>query len=195
MKPLVFLGLMILLISSPGGMSSATMYWDNSVERDATITDADFDAKLPGTPPSGKSVKLYDTYQLPSVDSLDEDEGEAAQPVRRIRSRAGDASLQTPRINRTRTRPANGPRRTIAPAEPRSEPVLDRPKPVDASPDRDLRVTPDQPDSAVESPGSGAPEKTDPPTTKRMPWGNVNVKQAEPREPKEKKLPQWGQKK
>ena len=184
MKPLVFLALTIMLISSLAGMSFAGMYWTGETDRSTSITDADFDAKVPGTNPSTRRFKMYDDYQPPTLSNEPEaEEGDASalSPIRRRSTRRTEGATRN-------TRATTGPRR----------PEITRPEPAQSITDKPRAVT----GTPGTSPGTlngpiqsviGTPATSTPATTgieeKKMPWGKVEVKSAEPKTGKFK----WGE--
>ncbi len=189
MKLFAFVGVVILLVSSSVGMSSAKMYWDGSDVTDATITDKDFQAKLPGQQATVPRVKMYDDYEVLDIDSergARQNVPPAVRPVRRVPAGFSD---QPPR-----RRDAGSPSaaRARRPETTKAEPsITDKPKPVASAPGKGPRSGGGPTRESVQTQTSEEPESASPPAVKKMPWGQVDVKPAEPEEKKFK----WGEKK
>ena len=162
MKHLIVLGLAMLLVSSPLGISYAqNIYWDPDERRDATITASDFDTKFQVNKKakSWAEMGIYDTGEI-DVSDLDEMEPSVVQRPRPRRT------IETPRPSRTR--------QERAPASVRDRDRL--PKASERESGRSSSA------SGPEVTGEGSKTQS-----KKMKWGRVEVKPVEPKT----KL-QWG---
>jgi len=190
MKLIVFLGLVILLVSSPVGMSSAQMYWEGSGETDTTITAKDFQAKVPGRPLTTPRVKMYDDYEVLDIEPEQAPQQTAPRAVTAARTRPGFTS-EPPRSTTTAPPPAAGPRRPgTTKAEP-SQSITDKPRPVMSAPGKGPKSEGGATREDTQTQTLGRTEPTSPPATKKMPWGQGQV-DVKPAEPEEEKL-KWGE--
>ncbi|MFH1114000.1 MAG: hypothetical protein V1792_08770 [Pseudomonadota bacterium] len=190
MKLFVFLGLVVLLVSSPVGMSSAKMYWDGSPETDAAVGVTDVEAKPPAKQDGTSLPKMYDDYKVLDIESdggTRQDVSPVAAPVRRRPA----ATSVAPSPRQSPARPsAEGVRRPEATGSGPSQSISDRPKPVASAPGKGPRPEAGSIGDDLKTQASGPVETSSPPPTKKMPWGQADVKPAGP----EKKKLEWGEK-
>ncbi len=191
MKLCVVLGLVMLLVSSPVGMSTAKMYWDGSAETDATISAKDVQAKTPARAPTTSLPKMYDDYKVLDIDGEHETQ-QNVPPVVTPMPRRSAVTSGLPSRRRSTTPPAF--ERSRRPGVTRAEPaqsIADKPRPVASAPGKGPRPEAGSIGEDLKTQTSGPAETTSPPPpTKKMPWGQVDVKSAEP----EKKNLKWGEK-
>jgi len=187
MKRFAFFGTAILLVVFTAGVTFAQeVYWE-SAELDETITDDDFqkDYGRPILAPSLGDKDVYDNFVVPDIDPRVEPDEVPAAPVQ---TRTPDVPARTepaarpaepsprpreiaPRQRETR-RPAAGPRpaETAPGAGPSS---LGRPE--QTAPGRGLE------DDLRQPSGTPAPAPApDAASSRKMKWGQVDVKPAEP---------------
>lgn len=192
MKLSVFLGLVIVLVSFAGEMSSAKMYWEGGSDTENTITAKDFQAKLPGRQVTTPSVKMYDDFEVMDIRPEQEKRQVAPPAARPGRTRAGTRPGFLPDEPQRRSTPATtaaGPRRTGATRAEPTQSITDKPRPVGSTPGKGPKSEGEPTRADTQTQTSGKTETTSPPVTKKMPWGQVDVK---PAEPEEKKL-KWGE--
>ncbi|MDQ7781711.1 MAG: hypothetical protein RDU20_02450 [Desulfomonilaceae bacterium] len=191
MKFLVFPGLVILLVLSSLGLSAAKMYWDRSGETDITITEPVADVKPIDKPAAPPRTKMYDDFQVMDIESAP-GEVQAAPPVVAPLAPRPAAAVVQPPTRRSVTSPDTaGPRRPAAADVEPSRSIIDRPQPVASAPGRGPRSETGAEGEVTSTETTAKPETTSPPPTRKMPWGQVDVKPAEPEEKKFK----WGERK
>jgi len=191
MKRLMVLGFALMVVSAVAYVAAAEeVYWDFSIPDDA-VTDSDFSHDYGVPLQSQGEAEVYDQFQVPDVEALPD-----------------QVPIQTrPSDTRTRVAPSvqpadtSRPSRSITPRQPetiRRPATVTTPKPAETDPgtatsDLDLpekSAGSQNPDADLRRPSSApAPEVgSQPPTTRRMRWGQVDVKPSEP-----KAQPQSGQ--
>ncbi|MEW6532689.1 MAG: hypothetical protein AB1473_17795 [Thermodesulfobacteriota bacterium] len=179
MKRFLLAGACILVMVFSGALLSAQeVYWDGEVTVDDTITDKDTKLKIgePLDPDKLYTQEIYDSRQLPEIDEPSEFPEVSPEPTAIPRPTTvtpaprRPASVDQPRTTTTRqpTTPGRSPRRSPGTS-------------IDTSP-----ATTDQTKQRTQT--QAVDELPPKPDTKKMPWGQVDVK---PAEPKDKPL-QWG---
>lgn len=180
MKRILFLGVMVMLLSFPMGMAhAAEIYWDG-LAADETIGDEDFKYKY-GEPKSTKSLgdlEIYDNNLVINVEGPDD----APAP-----DYTSDAPIPPRSVSTPRSTDAPPPQPRVAPRVTDTGRTRDS---VKRSPERAPKPATQEIETqpgATEQTVSGEPA---PPPEKKMKWGQVDVKPAEP-----KTKFKWGEKK
>jgi len=202
MKRLLVLGFLVMAVSAVACIAMADdVYWDFSVPDD-TITDRDFsrDYGVPLPSQSRGQGEMYDQFQVPDIESRS---GEVQEvPEAPVRARIPDTparvtpSVQPPETSRpsrsiTTRQPETirKPVTTTTPKPAETDPGtvssgLERPEKTDGTQttDADLKKAAPSPSSEV---------STQRPTTRRMRWGQMDVKPSEPKaQPQSEQPPQ-----
>lgn len=184
MKRIVLEGLLIVLVFSLVGMSHAGMYWEMTEEPEDNIPKTQMKALSPATSGTASQkptlVKMYDDGEVLQI------EDEPQDVPRPVPASSVESPALQPRIGPRTSAPASTQRRPAVTPSPRREMKQERPKQIQSAPGQPVEGKPQEsivkPDAAGEG-GSTEP----PPVTKKMPWGKVDVKPAEPQP-----LLQWG---
>jgi hypothetical protein len=190
MKRVLLLVVMVLMVCSPLAVSYAEdeVYWEGITPADPTITDKDFrlDFKLP----AAKSLGDLEIYDQPK-DIFEEEESAAPAPP----AASAEPQLRPPVQPRSLTRPPADVSPRTTGTTPRSSEII--PQPAETSPGTTESVTKrrkgstatqvQQSDEGRRTPAASSDE-LDMAGQKRMKWGQVDVKPAEP-----KGKFQWGQ--
>jgi hypothetical protein len=196
MKRVLLLVVMVLMVCSPLAVSYAEdeVYWEGITPADPTITDKDFrlDFKLP----AAKSLGDLEIYDQPKDIFAEE---ESAPPAASARPTApvapAEPQLRPPVQPRGLTRPPADVSPRTTGTTPRSSEII--PQPAETSPGATESVIKrrkgstatqvQQSDEGGRTPAASADE-LDMAGQKKMKWGQVDVKPAEP-----KGKFQWGQ--
>jgi hypothetical protein len=195
MKRLLLLGVMILMVCSPLAVTYAEdeVYWEGRTPADPTITDKDF--RLDFKTPAAKSLGDLEIYDQPK-DIFAEDQSAAPTPPAAAARPTGPAAPAEPQLRppvqpRSLTRPPADVSPRTTGATPRSTEIV--PLPAETTPGatestikRRQRSTTPQVQRSEED--RSAPDELDKAGQKKMKWGQVDVKPAEP-----KGKFQWGQ--
>jgi hypothetical protein len=182
MKRVMILGFLVMAISAVAYIAVADeVYWDFSIPDDA-VTDKDFSHDYGVPLQSQGEAEVYDQFQVPDVESRSEQAP--------IQVRPSDTPTRVvPSVQPAET---SRPSRTITPRQPetfRKPATVTTPKPAETDPGT---VTSDVglPEKGVGAQDLGADlKKASPapetdsqrPTTRRMRWGQVDVKPSEPK--------------
>jgi hypothetical protein len=189
MKRILFFGLTIVLVASMMGLAHASMYWDRSEELDEEIPEQEVTPSPAPTPPAAQlppPVQMYDDYEVPDIDSEEEEDVvEVAAPI--------PSSAVSPALPSTLSAPTTSPAPTVSPGErairprgpavttaPRRDVDSQSPKPVTSTPGPPAQLRPGESTASKTTPAGDAPAMGEPPAAKKMPWGKVDVKPAEP---------------
>jgi hypothetical protein len=196
MKRVLLLVVMVLMVCSPLAVSYAEdeVYWEGITPADPTITDKDFrlDFKLP----AAKSLGDLEIYDQPK-DIFEEEESAApAPPVASAGPTApvapAEPQLRPPVQPRGLTRPPADVSPRTTGTTPRASEII--PQPAETSPGTTESIKQRRAPTRVQQSNEGgrAPaassDELDMPGQKKMKWGQVDVKPAEP-----KGKFQWGQ--
>lgn len=170
MNRLAYMGLFAVLAGALiAGAASAELYWDSTQDPEEAFVDTrqEPQASPPARSPSvSQTVKMYDDNQVLQIDEGDEERIQAPQRPEVV---PPPASVAPP--ERRVVPPAAREPRTIMPRSERKEVEQPKPQPVTGTPGP---ATPSATGPAV-APAQEA--EAEPPVTKRMPWGRVDVKQ------------------
>jgi len=194
MKRVLLLGVMILMVCSPLAVSYAEdeVYWEGITPDEPTITDKDF--RLDFKVPAAKSLGDLEIYDQPK-DIFEEDE--SAAPARTASPVApAEPQLRPPAQPRTLTRPPADVSPRTTGTTPRSSEII--PPPAETSPGTTESINQrrrgstgtqvQQSDEGGRTPLPASADELDRAGQKKMKWGQVDVKPAEP-----KGKFQWGQ--
>ncbi len=194
MKRVLLLGVMILMVCSPLVVTYAEdeVYWEGRTPADPTITDKDF--RLDFKTPAAKSLGDLEIYDQPK-DIFEEEE--SAAPARTTTPVApGEPQLRPPVQPRSLTRPPADVSPRTTGTTPRSSEII--PQPAETSPGTTESVIQrrqgstatqvQQSDEDRSTPVPASADELDRAGQKKMKWGQVDVKPAEP-----KGKFQWGQ--
>jgi hypothetical protein len=195
MKRLLLLAVMVVMVCSPLAVSYAEdeVYWEGSTAGEPTITDKDFtlDFKLP----SAKSLGDLEIYDQPK-DIFEEDESAAAPAEPTAPVATAEPQLRAPIQPRSLTRPSTD----VVPPTPRATPRASEiiPQQAETNPGStestirrqkgSLPTQVQQSNEGTSASGSPSADQLDRAGEKKMKWGQVDVKSAEP-----KGKFQWGQ--
>jgi hypothetical protein len=191
---------MVLMVCSPLAVSYAEdeVYWEGITPADPTITDKDFrlDFKLP----AAKSLGDLEIYDQPK-DIFEEEESAAPTPPAASARPSAPATPAEPQLRppvqpRGLTRPPADVSPRTTGTTPRSSEII--PQPTETSPGstestikrrRGSSATQvQQSDEGRRTPAPASADELDRAGQKKMKWGQVDVKPAEP-----KGKFQWGQ--
>ena len=194
MKRVLLLGVMILMVCSPLAVTYAEdeVYWEGRTPADPTITGKDF--RLDFKTPAAKSLGDLEIYDQPK-DIFEEEE--SAAPARTTTPvTPAEPQLRPPIQPRSLTRPPADVSPRTTGTTPRSSEII--PQPAETSPGTTESVIQrrqgstatqvQQSDEDRSTPVPASADELDRAGQKKMKWGQVDVKPAEP-----KGKFQWGQ--
>ncbi len=200
MKRVLLLGVMILMVCSPLAVSYAEdeVYWEGITPADPTITDKDF--RLDFKTPAAKSLGDLEIYDQPKDIFEEEESAEQAPPAASATPTApvapAEPQLRPPIQPRSLTRPSADVSPRTTGTTPRSSEII--PQPAETSPGstestiQRRQGSPatqvQQSDEGRSTPVPASADELDRAGQKKMKWGQVDVKPAEP-----KGKFQWGQ--
>jgi len=194
MKRVLLLGVMILMVCSPLAVTYAEdeVYWEGRTPADPTITGKDF--RLDFKTPAAKSLGDLEIYDQPK-DIFEEEESAAPARTTTPVTPAGP-QLRPPIQPRSLTRPPADVSPRTTGTTPRSSEII--PQPAETSPGTTESVIQrrqgstatqvQQSDEDRSTPVPASADELDRAGQKKMKWGQVDVKPAEP-----KGKFQWGQ--
>lgn len=194
MKRVLLLGVMILMVCSPLAVSYAEdeVYWEGITPDEPTITDKDF--RLDFKVPAAKSLGDLEIYDQPK-DIFEEDES-VAPAVTTTPVAPTEPQLRPPAQPRTLTRPPADVSPRTTGTIPRSSEII--PPPAETSPRTTESINQrrqgstgtevQQSNEGGRMPSPVSADELDRAGQKKMKWGQVDVKPAEP-----KGKFQWGQ--
>ncbi len=173
MRYAIVAALSTVVLVCGASVHAAEIYWDTEKQYDAQIDPKKFDATFTPDNPA-KSFEQMEVYDKPSIETEP-----AAPPAPVVRR-----TLPMPPAPRTRidTTPTRRPRDPVT--RPVDEPRLSRPQP---EPEPGVSVDTAEPKSDTPIPQLGGGSNRN---EKKLQWGNVQVKPAEPKSD-ETKL-RWG---
>jgi len=194
MKRVLLLGVIILMVCSPLAVTYAEdeVYWEGRTPADPTITGKDF--RLDFKTPAAKSLGDLEIYDQPK-DIFEEEE--SAAPARTTTPvTPAEPQLRPPIQPRSLTRPPADVSPRTTGTTPRSSEII--PQPAETSPGTTESVIQrrqgstatqvQQSDEDRSTPVPASADELDRAGQKKMKWGQVDVKPAEP-----KGKFQWGQ--
>jgi hypothetical protein len=187
MKRVLLLGVMILMVCSPLAVTYAEdeVYWEGITPADPTITDKDF--RLDFKIPAAKSLGDLEIYDQPK-DIFEEEE--SAAPVRTASPVApAEPQLRPSTQPRSLTRPPADVSPRTTGTTPRSSEII--PQPTETSPRTTESIIQrrrgpsstqvQQSDEGRSTPVPASSDELDRAGQKKMKWGQVDVKPAEPK--------------